>query len=312
MSSLKIIFAGTPEFSLPTLVQLQESNHEIVAVLTQPDRPAGRGRKLRASPIKVYAVEQNLTVLQPLSLKEAEIQLQLKSYSADLMVVVAYGLILPEAVLSIPKYGCFNIHASLLPRWRGAAPIHRAILAGDSESGITIMQMDKGLDTGDMLAIQTCEIGAVTRTVDLHDELASMGAALLLNTVDQLGNDALQPVKQDSSTATYAKKLSKAEAQINWQDSSQQIDQMVRAFNPWPVAQTKFKDKVMKVWSASLGEKAQSELEPGTVVKADKSGIHVQTGDGLMVITELQLSGSKRMSVEAFLNAHAVENNVLK
>ncbi len=316
MSSLKIIFAGTPEFSVPSLIQLQESKHEILAVLTQPDRPAGRGRKLRTSPVKETALEHNLEVLQPTTLKNPEIQSQLSKYQADVMIVVAYGLILPELVLAIPAHGCLNIHASLLPRWRGAAPIHRAILAGDETSGITIMQMDKGLDTGDMLAVETCPISSSTRTIDLHDQLAEMGANLLLETLDKLSKNKLKPQSQDNSKACYAKKLLKSEAKIPWHSSAKLIDQMIRAFNPWPVAQTSIESKTCKIWHAAIMENSSknstSNTSPGKVVNADKSGIQVQTGDGIINILELQMSGSTRMSVEAFLNAHDIHNLVLE
>jgi len=304
MSSLRIIFAGTPDFAASALIALIASEHEIVAVYTQPDRPAGRGRKLRASPVKEVALEHNISVLQPENLKEAETQDELRSFNADVMVVAAYGLILPQVVLDIPRLGCLNIHASLLPRWRGAAPIQRAIAAGDKESGITIMQMNAGLDTGDILQLTSCPITDKDSGGDLHDRLAVMGAKAILETLKDLDRDNTKPIKQDDSLATYAHKLDKKEAIINWQNPATDIERLIRAFNPWPVAFTYLNDKTLRIWQAqALIE--NSDLEPGTVIACDKKGIDISCGEGTLRLLKLQPSGSKAMDVAAFMNGHA-------
>lgn len=304
MSSLRIIFAGTPDFAASALLALIKSEHELVAVYTQPDRPAGRGRKLRASPVKELALEHSIPVLQPEHLKEAEAQDKLRSFNADVMVVAAYGLILPQIVLDIPRLGCLNIHASLLPRWRGAAPIQRAIAAGDKESGITIMQMNAGLDTGDILQLSACPINKKDTGGDLHDRLADIGADAILETLKNLSSNKLTPVVQDDSLATYAHKLDKKEALINWQHSASNIERLIRAFNPWPVAFTYLNDKPLRIWQAqALPE--QSKLAAGTVISCDKKGIDISCGDGTLRILKLQPSGSKAMDVASFMNGHA-------
>ena len=303
MSSLRIIFAGTPDFAASALLALIKSEHELVAVYTQPDRPAGRGRKLRASPVKELALEHSIPVLQPEHLKEAEAQDKLRSFNADVMVVAAYGLILPQIVLDIPRLGCLNIHASLLPRWRGAAPIQRAIAAGDKESGITIMQMNAGLDTGDILQLSACPINKKDTGGDLHDRLADIGADAILETLKNLNSNKLTPVVQDDSLATYAHKLDKKEALINWQHSASNIERLIRAFNPWPVAFTYLNDKPLRIWQAqALPE--QSKLAVGTVIACDKKGIDISCGDGTLRLLKLQPSGSKAMDVASFMNGH--------
>ena len=304
MSSLKIIFAGTPDFAASALSALVESEHEIVAVYTQPDRPAGRGRKLRASPVKEVALEHNIPVLQPENLKEAETQDELRAFNADVMVVAAYGLILPQVVLDIPRLGCLNIHASLLPRWRGAAPIQRAIAAGDKESGITIMQMNAGLDTGDILQLTSCSITDKDSGGDLHDRLAEIGATAILETLKDLDGDKLKPTVQDDSLATYAHKLDKKEAIINWQSSAADIERLIRAFNPWPVAFTYLNDKTLRIWQAQALVES-SELEAGTVINCDKKGVDISCGEGTLRLLKLQPSGSKAMDVASFMNGHA-------
>lgn len=304
MSSLKIIFAGTPDFAASALTALIQSQHEIVAVYTQPDRPAGRGRKLRASPVKEVALENDIPVLQPDNFKNAEAQDELRSFNADVMVVAAYGLILPQVVLDAPRLGCLNIHASLLPRWRGAAPIQRAIAAGDKESGISIMQMNAGLDTGDILQLFSCPINDTDTGGELHDRLAEMGAKAIVEVLGQLGSDKLTPTPQDDTLANYAHKLDKKEAQINWQQSAIEIERLIRAFNPWPVAFTLLNNKPLRIWQAQILPE-NSQLEAGTVIHCDKKGIDVSCGDGVLRLLKLQPSGSKAMDVASFMNGHA-------
>lgn len=304
-AGLKVIFAGTPEFAASSLAALLGSEHEVLAVYTQPDRPAGRGRKLTASPVKALALENNLPVLQPLSLRDEAAQQELAALNADVMIVVAYGLILPEPVLAAPRLGCVNVHASLLPRWRGAAPIQRAILAGDAETGVTIMQMDKGLDTGDMLHIVRCPIESTDTAEILHDRLAELGSKALLDALTEIAQGTAQPKKQDDAQSNYAEKLQKAEAQIDWTQSAEQLSRTVRAFNPWPVAFTKFDEKNLRIW---LAEAVQAEVQdaPGTVVAESRDGIDVATGDGILRVTQLQMPGGKSLSAEQFLNAHSL------
>ncbi len=304
MSSLRIIFAGTPDFAATALTVLLKSEHEIVAVYTQPDRPAGRGRKLRASPVKDVALKNTIPVLQPENFKEKDVQNKLQAFNADVMIVAAYGLILPQVVLDSPRLGCLNIHASLLPRWRGAAPIQRAIAAGDTESGITIMQMNAGLDTGDILQLSSCPITNSDSGGDLHDRLAKIGAAAILETLQNLNSDKLKPAEQDDSLATYAHKLDKKEALINWQKSASEIERLIRAFNPWPVAFTYLNNKPLRIWQAQI-LKQNSDLEAGTVINCDKKGIDISCGEGTLRLLKLQPSGSKAMDAASFMNGHA-------
>lgn len=304
MSSLRIIFAGTPDFAASALSALIHSEHEIVAVYTQPDRPAGRGRQLRASPVKELALEHDIPVFQPENLKQAEDLEILRTFNADVMVVAAYGLILPQVILDIPRLGCLNIHASLLPRWRGAAPIQRAIAAGDKESGITIMQMNAGLDTGDILLLSPCPIKDSDSGGDLHDRLAKIGASAILETLKILDSGTLKATVQDDSLASYAHKLDKKEAIINWQDSASNIERLVRAFNPWPVAFTYLNDKTLRIWQAQVLPE-NSDLKAGTVIACDKKGIDICCGKGSLRLLKLQPSGSKVMDVASFMNGHA-------
>ena len=314
MPPLRIIFAGTPEFAATALTSLIQAEYEIVAVYTQPDRPAGRGRKLHASAVKEVALHHQIPVLQPQSLKDTETQDTLRKFNADVMIVAAYGLILPQAVLDIPRFGCLNIHASLLPRWRGAAPIQRAIAAGDRESGISIMQMNAGLDTGDILHLVSTSISDDDTGGSLHDRLAQLGAAAILETLKELSCNELKPVKQDDTLATYAHKLDKAEAEINWQQNAQQIELQIRAFNPWPVAFTHFENKVLRIWFAKsltpASADASAKYHPGSVVACGKQGIDVACGEGVLRLLTLQPSGSKAMNVAAFLNGHAKQLHV--
>lgn len=301
----RILFAGTPDFALPPLQVLIDSGHDIIAVLTQPDRPAGRGRQLHASPVKALALAHQLPVLQPVTLKDTAIQQRLRELRPDLMVVVAYGLLLPQAVLDIPVFGCVNIHASLLPRWRGAAPIQRAILAGDTSSGVALMQMEVGLDTGPVWRTMTTDISPHETAASLHDRLAQLGAEVLRQGLPLIFAGKEQPVPQAAEGVRYADKISKAEALIDWQLPADVLDRTVRAFNAWPVAYTVLKNETLRIWQAELVQH-QSEAAPGTVLRADKNGILVQCGTNALLITELQSPGKRRMAAVDFLNAHSM------
>ncbi len=311
-NSLKVIFAGTPDFAAVTLSSLLSTNHHVIAVYTQPDRPAGRGRKITCSAVKEVAVKAGLDVYQPISLKEDAEQERLKALQADVMLVVAYGLILPKLVLDIPKFGCLNIHGSLLPRWRGAAPIQRAIFAGDQETGITIMQMDAGLDTGDMLLKMSCSVQEKDTSQSLHDRLASLGAKLALQALDHLSAGRLNPVPQDDNLACYAPKLKKSEANIDWTADAVSIHRKIHAFNPWPVAQTYWHGKVLRIWESEVvAHKTTHKDLPGTVIHATKKGCDVVAGQGVLRLLKLQLAGGKPMAAEAFLNAHCLTGVIL-
>ncbi len=302
---MKIVYAGTPDFAVPALEALFASAHTVVAVVTQPDRPAGRGRKLQASPVKQCALAHGIPVYQPDSLKTPDSQRHLAALTPDLMVVAAYGLLLPAAVLALPRYGCLNIHASLLPRWRGAAPIQRAILAGDHETGITIMQMDAGLDTGAMLFKRVCPIQAGDNAQTLHDRLAPLGALALLATLAQLEAGTLRAEPQEDAQACYAKKLHKNEALLDWQADAELLGRQVRAFNPWPVAQTTYQDTVLRIFAA-LALTETVNAAPGTVLRAQHECIDVAAGKGVLRITQLQLPGGRVMSAADFMHAHAL------
>ncbi|WP_127959753.1 methionyl-tRNA formyltransferase [Serratia microhaemolytica] len=300
--SLRIIFAGTPDFAARHLQALLDSPHQVVGVFTQPDRPAGRGNKLTPSAVKVLAEQHQLAIFQPKSLRAAEAQQQIAELNADVMVVVAYGLILPAAVLSIPRLGCLNVHGSLLPRWRGAAPIQRALWAGDQQTGITIMQMDAGLDTGDMLYKLHCPIAAEDTSATLYEKLALIGPEGLLATLQQLNAGHCVPEVQDEQLANYAEKLSKEEARLDWELSANQLERCIRAFNPWPVSYFMLEDQPVKVWQANVLA-VVSNATPGTVIGADKHGIQIATGDGVLNLTQLQPAGKKVMSAQDLLNS---------
>lgn len=302
--SLKILFAGTPDFAAQHLQALLESQHSVVSVYTQPDRPAGRGKKLHASPVKAQALQAGIEVQQPGSLKSPEAQQQLASYGADIMVVVAYGLLLPMAVLTTPRLGCINVHASLLPRWRGAAPIQRAIEAGDTTTGITIMQMDAGLDTGAMLNISECAILPDDTAADLHDRLLQIGPDALLRTLTELAEQRAQAVPQDDARATYAHKLNKEEALIRWQDDAVEIARRIRAFNPFPIAYTTLADERVRVYNARIWDQPH-DAAPGTILQNQKQLI-VACGRGTSLALEtLQMPGKKAQPVSAILNGLA-------
>lgn len=307
---LRLIFAGTPAFAVPTLTELHRANQEIVAVLTQPDRPAGRGRRPSSSAVKAQATALELPVLQPTSLRDAALQAELCALRPDLMVVAAYGLILPQAVLDIPRLGCINVHASLLPRWRGAAPIQRAILAGDPETGITLMQMTAGLDSGDMLIQRSCPIGPEDTTASLHDRLAQLGAKTLIAALDALTAKRLQGRPQDPNQVTYAAKIAKHEARIDWHESAQTIARKVRAFNPWPVAYTYFQGEPLRIWQAAPLAAQNPAPAPGCVTTS-ASGIDVATGAGCLRLHTVQRSGGRPMPIAAFLNAHPLQGTCL-
>lgn len=306
---LKIVFAGTPEFSVPPLKALLESPHQVVAVYTQPDRPAGRGRKLTPSPVKEAAVAAGIPVFQPANFKAEADRQALEQLGADLMVVVAYGLLLPVRVLEAPRLGCVNIHASILPRWRGAAPIQRALLAGDAETGITIMQMEKGLDTGPMYLVRRLPIEAADTGGSLHDRLSVLGAEALMAALPGIADGTLRPEVQDDALATYARKLDKAEAAVDWSRPAREIARQVRAFNPWPVAHTRYEDANLRLWAAEAIP--GSGGPPGTVMSAARQGIDVATGEGLLRVTRLQMPGKRAMSAGDFINAHPIQGVLL-
>ncbi|KQH90702.1 methionyl-tRNA formyltransferase [Vibrio fluvialis] len=302
--SLRIVFAGTPDFAARHLAALLSSEHEVIAVYTQPDRPAGRGKKLTASPVKNLALEHNIPVYQPENFKSDEAKQELAALNADIMVVVAYSLLLPKAVLDTPKLGCINVHGSILPRWRGAAPIQRSIWAGDSETGVTIMQMDVGLDTGDMLKIATLPIEASDTSGSMYDKLAELGPQALVECLSDIAQGTAVAVKQDDALANYAQKLSKEEAKIDWTLTAQAIERCVRAFNPWPMSHFAVADNQIKVWQARV-EAGSSNQAAGTILKADKTGIYVATGEEILVLESLQIPGKKALPVQDILNARA-------
>ncbi|ELV8770257.1 methionyl-tRNA formyltransferase [Vibrio harveyi] len=302
--SLRIVFAGTPDFAARHLAALLSSEHEVIAVYTQPDRPAGRGKKLTASPVKTIALEHDIPVYQPENFKSDEAKQELAALNADIMVVVAYGLLLPQVVLDTPKLGCINVHGSILPRWRGAAPIQRSIWAGDAETGVTIMQMDIGLDTGDMLKIATLPIEASDTSASMYEKLAGLGPDALIDCLADIAAGKAEPVKQDDELANYAKKLSKEEARIDWNDDAAHIERCVRAFNPWPMSHFEAAENSIKVWESRVADQT-SDKPAGTILQADKTGIYVATGNGVLVLEQLQVPGKKAMSVQDILNSRA-------
>lgn len=303
MTPLKIIFAGTPDFAVPALAALIEAGYDIKLVLTQPDRPSGRGMKLKASPVKELATQHQIEVFQPETLKDVDVQSHIADVNADVMIVAAYGLIIPTNVLEMPRFGCYNIHASLLPRWRGAAPIHRSLLAGDAETGVTIMEVVPALDAGAMVSKGVLAIGERDTTQSLHDELAKMGADLMVDAMRQLAESGgLSSVQQDDSLVTYAAKLQKAEASIDWSNSADLISRQVRAFNPFPVAHAMLNGEVCRIWMATSASDFVNE-KPGIVLEVG-SAIKVACGSGVLTIEELQLPGGKRLKAKDFVVGH--------
>ncbi len=299
---LRIIFAGTPDFAARHLQALIQSEHQIVGVYSQPDRPAGRGKKLKASEVKALALEHNLPVFQPQSLKNDDALVELKNLNADIMIVVAYGLILPKAILEAPRLGCLNVHGSILPRWRGAAPIQRAIWAGDEQTGVTIMQMDEGLDTGDMLHISRCAINADETSASLYTKLAELGPDALIETVNKLAKGELKAEPQNDELANYAKKLSKDEANIDWSMDAAQIERNIRSFNPWPVCFTQMGEQTVKIYQAQVVDQTGNA---GQVLSSDKTGVVVACGKHAICITQLQPQGKKPMAISDFLNGRS-------
>lgn len=305
MTSLNIVFGGTPEFAVPALEALLAARMQVAAVYTQPDRPAGRGQKTQASAVKECALRHGLHVEQPQSLRTPDAAAHLRSFVPDVMVVVAYGLILPQAILDVPRLGCVNIHGSLLPRWRGAAPIQRAILAGDKETGISIMRMDAGLDTGPVLSMHPTPIDPTETAASLHDRLAKMGADALVQSLSKYANGELKPRRQAENGVTYAHKIKKEEALIDWRRSASEIDAQVRAFNAWPIAETRWQGQQLRIWEATPFDLTH-ESPPGTVIEADDQGVIVGAGNGALAIRRLQLAGRKAMPAADFLNAHRI------
>lgn len=308
--SLRIVFAGTPDFAARHLAALLSSEHNVIAVYTQPDRPAGRGKKLTASPVKNIALENDIAVFQPENFKSEEAKQQLIDLNADIMVVVAYGLLLPQVVLDTPKLGCINVHGSILPRWRGAAPIQRSIWAGDKETGVTIMQMDIGLDTGDMLEIATLPIEATDTSASMYEKLAGLGPNALIKCLSNIAESNITPIKQDDSLANYARKLSKEESKIDWSQDAEFIERCIRAFNPWPMSYFSLVDSNtdiahnIKVWRSRV-EYNETKKMAGTIIKADKTGIHIATGKNILVLEHIQVPGKKAMAVQDVLNSRS-------
>jgi methionyl-tRNA formyltransferase len=317
---MRVIFAGTPEFARVALAQLHAAGFEIPLVLTQPDRPAGRGMKLQASSVKQFALDHNIPVAQPRSLRldgkypedAAAARAAIESAQADAMVVAAYGLILPQWVLTIPKLGCFNIHASLLPRWRGAAPIHRAIEAGDSETGITIMQMEAGLDTGDMLLVEKLAILPGDTTASLHDRLAPLGGRLMVEALELAACGGLTPVRQPDQGVSYAHKIEKHEAAIDWSHSVALIERRIRAFNPFPAAASPVAGEILKIWEAAvLSGAAPAGALPGQIIAVSEQGVDVAAADGVLRLTRLQKPGGKALDAAGFLRGFALTPGML-
>lgn len=303
---MNIIFAGTPDFAVPSLQMLLDSKHHICAVYAQPDRPSGRGRKLKPGPVKSLALQFGLPVCQPARLNNPDELKKLAAFDPDLIVVVAYGMILSQSALAIPRLGCVNVHASLLPRWRGAAPIQRAVIAGDEKTGVTIMQVEKKLDAGAMLHKEVCLIGARETASQLHDRLSVLGATGLAKVLPLIESGTYSAEKQDDSLVTFAEKMTKSEAVLDWTQTAVELERKIRGLNDWPVAQTLYQDKVLRIWQAEVIADYEGAV-PGSVLESNKKHIDVATGQGILRLQEVQLPGGKRMNAQAFLNAHDLE-----
>lgn len=303
---MRIIFMGTPDFSVGTLEALVEAGHEVCLVVTQPDKPKGRGKEMQYTPVKEAALKHGIEVYQPRRIREAECVEKLRQYNADIMVVIAFGQIIPKEILEMVPYGCVNVHASLLPKYRGAAPIQWSIIDGEAVTGVTTMQMDEGLDTGDMLLKTEVPITAEETGESLHDKLAKAGAALCVETLAKLQEGSIVPEKQGESPTAYAKMLNKKLGNIDWTKSAAEIERLVRGLNSWPSAYTYWNKKVVKIWKASVTDENSNE-QVGTVVKVEKDGFYVQTGNGLLKVLELQIPGKKRMDAGAFLRGYTIE-----
>ena len=309
---MRVIFMGTPDFAVGTLQALLQSEHEVVAVVTQPDKPKGRGKAMQFTPVKEVAAEAGIPVLQPRKVREEAVVEELRSYHPDVIVVVAFGQLIPKSILEMPKYGCVNVHASLLPKYRGAAPIQWAVIDGEEKSGVTTMQMDEGLDTGDMLLTEEVTLDPEETGGSLFDKLSQVGAQLLLKTLDALEKGTVTPRKQPAeSTTAYAAMLNKKMGEIDWSQSAVQIERLVRGLNPWPSAYTHLAGKTLKIWKAAVRLSGEQEKEPGSVILEDKKHFGIQTGDGVLEILELQLEGKKRMGADAFLRGYQLENGTI-
>ena len=308
---MRVVFMGTPDFAVGTLEALLQSRHQVVAVVTQPDKPKGRGKAMQFTAVKEVAVRAEIPVLQPKKVREPEVVEEIRQFHPDVIVVVAFGQLIPKAILDMPQYGCVNVHASLLPKYRGAAPIQWAVIDGEEKSGVTTMQMDEGLDTGDMLLTEEVVLDPQETGGSLFDKLSEVGAGLLLKTLDELEAGNIHPQKQPAeSTTAYAAMLTKKMGEIDWTQSAVQIERLVRGLNPWPSAYTHLGQKTLKIWRAAVHPLSEQKKEPGTVILMDKKHFGVQTGDGMLEILELQLEGKKRMDADAFLRGYQVEDGI--
>ncbi len=311
MTTLRVVFAGTPEFAVPVLEALTRSRHSVVSVFTQPDRPAGRGRRVTASAVKKAALQLGLPVEQPATLKDPEVTRKLAASAPDVLVVVAYGLLLPQAVLDLPPHGCINVHASLLPRWRGAAPIERALLAGDRETGISIMRMEAGLDTGPVYSRYSTPIRDDDTAGRLRDRLAALGAQAIVETIDGLSAGMASARPQDPALATYARKLEKAEARIDWRLAAAEIERRVRAFNPWPIAETRWQGEQLRIWAAHVVER-EVAAQPGEIIELPPAPLTAACGTNALALDVVQLAGRRALPAEEFLRAHESVGVVLE
>jgi len=305
---MKVIFMGTPDFAVGTLEEIVKAGHEVVLVVTQPDKPKGRGKEMTFPPVKEVALRHEIPVFQPVKVREAQCIDKLKEYSADIIVVVAFGQILPKEILELTPYGCINVHASLLPKYRGAAPIQWAIIDGEKVTGVTTMQMDEGLDTGDMLLKREVKITEDETGGTLHDKLLAVGAKLCIETLKAVESKTLCAEKQEDTTTSYARMLDKELGNINWHQSAVQIERLIRGLTPWPSAYSYVGDKIIKIWKAKVIE-TNTEATPGTIVKIEKNSFAVQTGQGQLIVEELQLQGKKRMDAGSFLRGHSLNQN---